>query len=70
MMQTMQNTFLFLDYCIWIGCRKIWPLRRKDLLPAVNVLTSNPKIPDITKENFSNSIFLRVVREYDKSASL
>ena len=43
----------FWDNCIWIGCIKLFPLRREYFSSAVNMLTTSLKILLITKKDFS-----------------
>ena len=57
-----------LDNWILIGSSKYSVLGRKYWTSAVNVLINSPKISDITKRGISNSIFLTVMEEYDRSA--
>ena len=47
-----QNVFGFLDSCIWIGNGKFSLLWREYSSPAVNMLTSNLEISDLSKNNF------------------
>ena len=44
-----ENVFGFFDNCIWIGSDELSVLWRKYSSSAVNVLTSRPKILDLTK---------------------
>ena len=37
---------------------------------AVNVLQNSPKISDMTKGDFSNSVCLELMENYDKSAAV
>ena len=47
-----QNVFGFLDSCIWIGNGKFSLLWREYSSPAVNMLTSNLEISDLSKNDF------------------
>ena len=44
--------FKFSDNCVWIGSGKFSLLLQEYSQLAVNVLTSSPKISDLTKNNF------------------
>ena len=60
MQQNLENTFVYLDNCIGIGCGKFSLLQREYLPSAVIVLTNSPTTLDITKRdifglNFSQS---------------
>ena len=50
------------------GCCKFYPLRRKYLSSAVNVLTNSPKTSDIPKRDIFSSIFVRRIKKSDQSA--
>ena len=65
-----KESFCFLDNYIGIDCCKFSLLQRVYLWSAVNMLTSSPKILDITKRDISNFIFLRMLRKNDKSSAV
>ena len=48
---TVEKSFCFWDNCISIGCGKFSQVRKKYLLPAVNVLANSPKIWNVTKRD-------------------
>ena len=47
-----ENVFSFEDNCIVTGSGKLSALVREYMYLAVNVLTSSPKISDMTKNDF------------------
>ena len=48
----LQHVFGVLDNCIWIGSGKFCLLLQEYSHSAVSVLTSNPEISDLTKNDF------------------
>ena len=58
----------FLVSCSWIGCSKFLLLRREYLLSAVNVLTNTLRVSDKLRRTFPNTIFAKVMKQYDESA--
>ena len=59
--------FSFLDNCSWIGCYKFFRLRREYLPSAINLLTNTSRISDTLRRTFSNSLFAKVMKQYDRS---
>ena len=49
--------FCFLNNCIWISYQKFSLLQRERFSSSINVLTNNPKVPDITKRDIFQSNF-------------
>ena len=58
MQKKVLKNFLFLDNLVWIGCVKLFLLRRERLQSAVNVLTNSPKTLHNTKRDFVHLHFL------------
>ena len=58
----------FLDNCSWIGCGKFFLLRREYFPSTVNVLTNTHRISEPLTLTFSNTIFAKVIKQYDGSA--
>ena len=66
--KTSGKFFFYLDNCIWIGIVKLSLFRTGYFSPAANVLRSSTKILHVIKRDFSSSIDLAGINEYDKSA--
>ena len=49
----LENVFFLWDNCIWIGCFKLFLLRREYLWSAVNMLTNIFKTLHVTNRDFS-----------------
>ena len=47
-----EKVFCFKDDAVWTFCDKVCILRREYVYSAVNVLTNNPNILDLTKADF------------------
>ena len=65
-----EKKFCFLHNFIWIGFGKFSLLQKEYLSSSINALTNSPKISDITKRDFWNLSFLKVMKKYDKSTVL
>ena len=63
-----EKVFCSFDNYIRIGIVKMSLLRTGYFSSTANVLTSCPKIWDVNKREFSNSISLSVINESDQSA--
>ena len=53
-----EKFFCFWDNCIWIGCVKLFLLRREYLSSAVNVVRNSLNILHISKRDFFQVKFL------------
>ena len=62
-MKNQENNFSFPDNWIWNGSWKLSFLLPEYSHLAVNVLTGNPKVSDLTKNNF---FYLKVIRNNEK----
>ena len=58
-----KNSLFFKDNGIWTCCVKVFILRPEYMYSAVNVLTNSPNILDLTKADFSSSIYARFMEK-------
>ena len=58
----------FLDNCSSFGSCKFFLVRREYLSLAVNVLTNTHRSPNTLKRLLPNSVFAKVMKQYDRSA--
>ena len=56
----------FWDNCLWIGCVKVFVLRKEYFPRVVNALANTFQILHISKRDFSNPIAFTVINNYAK----
>ena len=66
----LKKLFCFLGSCSSIGFRKFFLFPREYLSSAVNGLTNTPRISNTLRATFINSIFAKVMKQYDGSSLL
>ena len=65
-----EKLFSFLDNCSWIGSGKFFLLQTEYLSLAFDVLTNAIKILDTERRTFSNSIFVKMMKQFDEIAAV
>ena len=65
-----EKLFSFLDNCSWIGCGKFSLLQTQDLSLAFDVLANAIKILDTERRTFSNSIIVKMMKQFDEIAAV
>ena len=69
-MKNPEKVFCFKDNGVWTCCVKVCILRQEYVDSAVNVLTKSPNILDLTKADFSSSIYPIFMEKYDNSSAV
>ena len=61
-----ENISRFLDNCIWIGCFRHSLLLRRNTCHRVSICWLTVwRFPTLLRQNFSRSIFFKVIKKYD-----
>ena len=66
--EKLEKIFRFLENYRWIACHKFFLIRGQYLSSAVHLLTKTPRILDPLRWTFSNSIFSKVMKQFDVTA--